>query len=99
MDEELSSPLLGVIVGATLTYLMGVRTRRREKIDELFDEAIAKVAIKQASRIHPTKLGISDFSSDDLKRLEDDFRGPSLLMLENVPPNADAPRLARRAEH
>jgi hypothetical protein len=74
MDDVLSSPLLGVIVGATLAYLMGIRTRRRERIDELFDTAIAKVAIMQASRIHPTKLGILDFPSDELKRLEDDFR-------------------------
>lgn len=43
-------PLLSVLVGAALTYWLNVRARQRNHVIDLFNEAIAAVAIADASQ-------------------------------------------------
>lgn len=43
-------PLVSVSIGAALTYLFNVRTRRRDFVEDLFNDAIAAVAVADASQ-------------------------------------------------
>lgn len=43
-------PLFSVLLGAGLTYWLNVRVRRRNTIDDLYQSAIAAVAIAEASK-------------------------------------------------
>jgi hypothetical protein len=38
-------PLISVLIGSAITYLLNVRTRRLSKIDDLFHDAMAAVAL------------------------------------------------------
>lgn len=42
-------PLVSVLLGAAITYALNVRTQRRSKVEEVFHEAIAAVAVAVAS--------------------------------------------------
>lgn len=42
-------PFTSVLLGAAITYVFGVRTRRRSKIEEIYHDAIAAVAIAHAA--------------------------------------------------
>ena len=43
-------PLVSVLLGGALTYWLNVRARRRSRIEDLFDDAIAAVAVADASK-------------------------------------------------
>jgi hypothetical protein len=43
-------PLLSVLLGAGMTYWFNVRTRRRTHIEDAFNEAVAAVAVADASK-------------------------------------------------
>lgn len=42
-------PFASVLLGAGITYLVGVRTRRRTKVEEIYHDALAAVAVAVAS--------------------------------------------------
>lgn len=42
-------PFVSVFVGAGITYVFNVRTRRRTKVEEIYHEAIAAVAVAHAA--------------------------------------------------
>lgn len=69
MEKLFDSPLLGVVIGAAVTYLLGRQSRRREMVDVLFDSAIAKVAILQASRLYPTDIASRTLPENDRESL------------------------------
>jgi hypothetical protein len=62
-------PLVFVLLGGGLTYWLNVRTRRRSRVEDLFDEAIAAVAVADASKNYlrrvakPAELSESDYRS------------------------------------
>jgi hypothetical protein len=43
-------PVLSVLLGAGLTYWLNVRQRRRSTVENLFDQAIAAVAVADAAQ-------------------------------------------------
>src|SRR5215470_13374047 len=43
-------PLASVLIGAGLTYWLGIRTRKRTFVEDLFNEAITAVAVADASQ-------------------------------------------------
>lgn len=43
-------PLASVLLGGALTYWLNVRARRRSRVEDLFNEAIAAVAVADASK-------------------------------------------------
>lgn len=51
-------PLLSVLVGAAVTYLINVRSRRSNRIEELFDSAIGATAIADVSLNYSHLSGI-----------------------------------------
>jgi hypothetical protein len=50
-------PLASVLLGAAITYWLNVRTRRRTKVEDIFHDAIAAVAVAQASRGYTAGVG------------------------------------------
>jgi hypothetical protein len=46
---NIALPLVGIAVGAVITYVLYVRARRRTYIDDLFNQAVAAVAAVDAS--------------------------------------------------
>jgi hypothetical protein len=38
-------PMLSVLVGATITYLLNVRARTRNRVEDYFDDAVAAVSV------------------------------------------------------
>lgn len=58
-------PFLTLFVGGLIAYWVNVRTQRRAKIDEVFHEAIAAVAISESRRNFITGAGPWTGASDD----------------------------------
>ena len=58
-------PFLTLLVGGLIAYWVNVRTQRRAKIDEVFHEAIAAVAISESRRNFITGAGPWTGASDD----------------------------------
>lgn len=60
-------PLLSVLLGAAMTYWLNVRTRRRNHIDDAFNEAVAAVAVADASKSYlrrvakPAEMSTADY--------------------------------------
>jgi hypothetical protein len=46
---NIALPLLGIGIGALITYVLNVRTRRTSYVEDLFNQAIAEVAAAEAS--------------------------------------------------
>jgi hypothetical protein len=57
-------PLLSVLLGAFLTYWINVRIRRSNRIEDLFDEAIAATAVADASQNYLAGMGRPDGLSE-----------------------------------
>lgn len=59
--------LLSVLLGAAMTYWLNVRTRRRNHVDDAFNEAIAAVAVADASKSYlrrvskPAEMSAADY--------------------------------------
>ncbi len=49
--------LFSVLVGAGIAYWVNVRTQRRQRIEDVFHEALAAVAVAEASHDFITQLG------------------------------------------
>jgi hypothetical protein len=63
-------PLLSVLLGAVLTLWINVRVRRSNRIEDLFDEAIAATAVADASQNYLRSIGRPDGLSDqDYKQI------------------------------
>jgi hypothetical protein len=62
VDEPLDTllPSLTLLVGGLIAYWMNVRTQCRAKIDEVFHEAIAALAISESRRKFVTGAGTVD---------------------------------------
>lgn len=60
-------PLLSVLLGAAMTYWLNVRTRRRNHVEDAFNEAIAAVAVADASKSYlrrvakPAEISAADY--------------------------------------
>lgn len=60
-------PLLSVLLGAAMTYWLNVRTRRRNHVEDAFNEAIAAVAVADASKSYlrrvaqPAEMSAADY--------------------------------------
>jgi hypothetical protein len=50
-------PLLSVLIGSAITYFLNVRTRQRSKVEDVLHEAIAAVAVADASQHYITSTG------------------------------------------
>jgi hypothetical protein len=50
-------PLVSVLVGAVVTYWLNVRSRRSNRIEDLFDAAISATAVADASLHYPHLTG------------------------------------------
>lgn len=50
-------PLLSVLAGAAITYWLNVRTRNRTRIEDIYHDAIAAVAVAAASKDFITQVG------------------------------------------
>lgn len=58
-------PLVSTLVGAGITYWLNVRVRRRNYVEDLFNEAIASVAGADASIDYLSNVGRPPHLSDD----------------------------------
>jgi hypothetical protein len=62
-------PLVSVLLGGALTYWLNVRARRRNRVEDLFDDAIAAVAVADASKSYlrsvakPAALSDNEYQS------------------------------------
>lgn len=50
-------PLLSVLAGAAITYWLNVRARERTRVEDIYHDAIAAVAVAAASREFITQVG------------------------------------------
>ncbi len=57
-------PLVSALVGAGLTYFLNVRYRRRTNIEDLFNAAIAAVAVADASKHYSPGVSRPEHLSD-----------------------------------
>jgi hypothetical protein len=57
MDLQGLVPLVSVLLGAAITYVLNVRSRRRADVDEVFHDAIAAVAVAMASPHYIGQIG------------------------------------------
>jgi hypothetical protein len=64
-------PLVGIAIGAGITYVLNVRARRRTYIEDLFNQAIAAVAAAEASIDYTSSVArpanLSDQAWDELR--------------------------------
>jgi len=69
-------PLLSTLLGAGITYLVNVRQRRRNYIEDLFNEAIAAVAAARASTrfVSAADPRRADLEGDDLREFDRQFK-------------------------
>src|SRR6266508_3400561 len=61
-------PLASVLLGAGLTYWINVRQRRRNYVEDLYAEAIAAVAVADASSKYLKSVARPDHMSEDEHR-------------------------------
>lgn len=62
-------PLVSELLGGALTYWLNVRDRRRSFIEDLFNSAIAAVAVADASKSYLRRVGKPPDTVDhDLRR-------------------------------
>ncbi|WP_224148394.1 hypothetical protein, partial [Mycobacterium avium] len=50
-------PVLSVLIGAAITYWLNVRARNRTRIEDIYHDAIAAVAVAAASKEFITQVG------------------------------------------
>lgn len=71
MATDLAATLASMAIGALITYAVNVRSRRRSRIEDLFDEAIAAVAVAGASVTYTSSIGRPEYLSDsDFEELQ-----------------------------
>ncbi|MFI1208782.1 hypothetical protein ACH4UV_14370 [Streptomyces sp. NPDC020802] len=58
-------PLVSVLIGSAITYLLNVRTRRRSKIEDLFHDAIAAVAVVVARNNWTNSVKVTSSAPDE----------------------------------
>jgi hypothetical protein len=58
-------PVLSVLAGAAITYWLNVRARNRTRIEDIYHDAIAAVAVAAASQKFITQLGPWQGATDD----------------------------------
>jgi hypothetical protein len=58
-------PVLSVLAGAAITYWLNVRTRNRTRIEDIYHDAIAAVAVAAASKDFITQVGRWHGATDD----------------------------------
>jgi len=64
-------PIVSVLFGAAITYLINVRQRRHSYIEDLFNQAIAAVAAAEISVDYISSVGRPEHISDfDLEQLQ-----------------------------
>ncbi len=81
-------PLVSVLLGGALTYWLNVRGRRRSFIEDLFNAAIAAVAVADASKSYLRRVGKPPELSND------DYR----MLLSNIARSAVEVHIQRAAE-
>jgi hypothetical protein len=57
-------PLASVVLGGAITYLINVRQRRRNYVEDLFNQAIAAVAAAEMSVDYMASVGRPEHASD-----------------------------------
>ncbi|MFE5816557.1 hypothetical protein [Streptomyces sp. NPDC056479] len=62
---DVALPLLSVLIGSAITYLLNVRTRRRSKVEDLFHAAIEAVAVTVARHHFYNRLHAWDGSTPE----------------------------------
>lgn len=50
-------PVLSVLAGAAITYWLNVRSRKRTRVEDIYHDAIAAVAVAAAARNFITQVG------------------------------------------
>lgn len=58
-------PVISILIGAGITYYVNVRGRRRTYVEDLFNEAIAAVAVAEASIDYLAGAGRPKHLTDD----------------------------------
>lgn len=58
-------PVLSVLAGAAITYWLNVRSRKRTRVEDIYHDAIAAVAVAAAARNFITQVGPWQGATDD----------------------------------
>jgi hypothetical protein len=61
-------PLVSVLIGALITYQLNVRTRKRTFVEDRFNEAIAAVAVADASQHYISSVSQPQWMADEQYR-------------------------------